>query len=749
VSGRAVTVRPVASELIEQGKISFTVESRVLRELGERLVKQPEVAVVELLKNAYDADATECSIDWLPKTLTISDNGQGMTLQRFTEGWMRIGTSSKLASRVSNKFGRTITGEKGIGRFAVRFLGRTLHLESVADDEKLKKRTKLSADFDWFTFDQLEDLGDLEVPYRLETTDSETPTGTKLMISRLRPEVTRLNLKQVRTSSLDVLTPLRSLFETAKPNTRRPTSQAGRDDGFTLKLSQGATEDAEPPDVAAAILDRFSLRATLRISKARLKLEVYKRDEPKPYLAVNERFPNEIGTVYADIRFFPRREGAFTGLPVDGRRAQSWISDNSGVAVFDRSFRVQPYGNPSDDWLNLQADAERNRRDPRSNIAKKHFPMSANVRGSTSENWMLRLPSSNQLVGLVMVEGRRDDIVAATEGLVASADREGFVENTAFTELQDTIRGAVEAMAYADRSIQREQEKARREASIKTLRRDTRAAIKEIERNPNIPERDKGSIVLAITQTQRRAEQQEETARAREQQLEVMSLLGVAAGFMSHEFGVALDELEATHKDLIALARRDARFRSTAEQFALHIKRLRDFVAYSSGYIQGARGTPSEPYPVRPRLLQVKRVFGKYAEDRNIRVNILAEPSLMAPLLPPSLYNGVALNLYTNALKAVTATIGKDGEIRFRAWDDARWHYLEVCDTGVGIPGALRERIFDPLFTTTQSQNDPLGSGMGLGLALVRQGVEAFRGHVDVVDPPPEFSTCIRVRFPL
>ena len=258
MSGRAATVRPVASELIEQGKISFTVEPRVLRELGERLVKQPEVAVVELLKNAYDADATECSIEWLPKTLTIADNGQGMTLQRFSEGWMRIGTSSKSASRVSNKFGRTITGEKGIGRFAVRFLGRALHLESVADDEKLKKRTKLSADFDWFTFDKLEDLGDLEVPYRLETTDSETPTGTKLMISRLRPEVARLNLKQVRTSSLDVLTPLRSLFETAKPNSRRPTSLTGHDDGFTLKLGQGATEDGESPDVAAAILDRFS-----------------------------------------------------------------------------------------------------------------------------------------------------------------------------------------------------------------------------------------------------------------------------------------------------------------------------------------------------------------------------------------------------------------------------------------------------------------------------------------------------------
>ena len=50
--------------MIEQGLLSFSIESRVLRELGERLVKQPEIAIVELIKNAYDADATECSIDF-------------------------------------------------------------------------------------------------------------------------------------------------------------------------------------------------------------------------------------------------------------------------------------------------------------------------------------------------------------------------------------------------------------------------------------------------------------------------------------------------------------------------------------------------------------------------------------------------------------------------------------------------------------------------------------------------------------
>jgi len=256
--------------------------------------------------------------------------------------------------------------------------------------------------------------------------------------------------------------------------------------------------------------------------------------------------------------------------------------------------------------------------------------------------------------------------------------------------------------------------------------------------------------VAVLSQTQQRADQQEESARDREQQLEVMSLLGVVAGFMTHEFGVALQELEETQKELVALAEQQPKLKPVVDSFDRHIKNLKEFVTYSSGYIEGARTKPRKAYPVRPRLQQVKRIFGRYADDRNIDVEISAEADLMAPLVPASLYNGIALNLYTNALKAVTAKTGVDrGVIAFRAWNDGRWHYLEVSDTGVGIPGPLQKRIFDPLFTTTGSRNDPLGSGMGLGLALVRRGVEAFGGKAELTEPPPGFATCVRVRLPV
>ena len=738
-----------AEPLLDQGTLSFSVETRVLRELGERLVKQPDVAIVELIKNAYDADARECSVQYNPQgRIVVKDDGTGMTLDRFTNAWMRIGTGSKVHTPYSPRYRRAITGEKGIGRFAVRFLGSALHLETVARDDSRDLTTKLTADFDWPKFDRHEDLGKVRVPYRLVAADNGTRTGTKLIITRLRAQAEELDLYAVRTGSIGILTPLRPLFRQTAGG-RDLEIEDATDPGFELNVQSGRNGTAA--DVAEGILEACVLRATLSVSDKKLDLKVYRRGKKKPYLRVADTYGNEVGGMKADIRFFPRRKGAFAGLPVDGRLAQSWVRENHGVAVFDRMFRVQPYGSARDDWLLLQADAASNRREPRSPLAEKHFSMSHAIKVDTKQNWMLRLPQSMQLVGLVRVNGRRaGEDRDAGEGLVASADREGFVENEAFRQLRDLVRGAVEAIAFADRKLQQEEEAKERAAQLATARAETKAAIEEVETNPHIAEEDRSRIVSALAQSQILLEQQGKESRAREQQLEVMSLLGVVAGFMTHEFGVALAELETTKRLLDELAKKQAAFGKTANAFAKHIKQLDEFVTYSSGYIRGARTQPKKPYPALPRLRQVRRVFGKYAAERGIDVELQTEGGLEAPLVPVSLYNGLALNLFTNALKAVTAKTGSArGRIAFRAWNDDRWHYLQVSDTGIGIPAALHDRVFDPLFTTTGSKNDPLGSGMGLGLTLVRRGVEAFGGRAAIVTPDEGFATAVRIRLPL
>jgi len=196
---------------VERGKLTFSVEARLLRELGERLVRSPEVALVELVKNAYDADATRCTLRHESDSIVVTDNGHGMTFDEFSTAWMRVGTSSKESTTASRRFSRDITGEKGIGRFAVRFLGSTLDLESIAYDEERGEHTRLRARFDWPDFDRHEDIGKVQVPYELEVLGGGHETGTTLAIGGAR-DLLQKELRAVRTATVGLLSPLRPLF---------------------------------------------------------------------------------------------------------------------------------------------------------------------------------------------------------------------------------------------------------------------------------------------------------------------------------------------------------------------------------------------------------------------------------------------------------------------------------------------------------------------------------------------------------
>lgn len=740
---------PDQDGLIEAGRLNFTVESRILRELGERLVKQPEVALLELIKNSYDADSTYCAIRLTNEfVISVSDDGCGMTLAQFKEKWMRVGTSSKAVLSESPHYGRRITGEKGIGRFAVRFLGSSLKLISIADDEERNERTRLTVDFDWPSVDRAMDLNQVSVPYILESVDAETPLGTQLEISELRIDPTDVDWHQIRTGVMSVVSPIQALYKKiARSKTSRELEAAEkRDPGFDLRLSLG--EEGGSGDLAEAMLNFYVLRAEMSVVKNQVSIKVFERDQELPILKVTDTFKNEISPVQAELRFLPRRKGTFEGAPVDGRRAYTWVAENSGVAVFDRNFRVLPYGTPGDDWLHLSADSARRERDPNSEIAKKHFKMSQAEYSDPGQNWMLRLPSSLQVIGLVQVEGLRN-ANAKAKGLIASADREGFVANEAFQQLYQVVRGAAELIAVADRMIQKRDEEILWQIELESSRENTREAIAEIEQAEFIPPKQKKRVIEMLVDAQDRLERQEQTSAEKESQLEVMSLLGVVAGYMTHEFGVAMQDLKEAEAVLRKLALKDRQFKKSADDLKRRIERLEEFGEYTRIYVRGTRQMPAKPFPVLPRVRHVLKLLGTYAKDRGIEVETEIDTELEAPLVPASLYNGILQNLYTNALKAITTGRElKERSIAFRAWNDNKWHYLQVSDSGVGIPSSLQERVFDPLFSTTEMNADPLGSGMGLGLSLLQRAVRAFNGHIELIAPPPGYSTCVQVRLP-
>src|SRR5215472_3318917 len=167
-------------------QLIFTVDSALLSELGEKLVESAHIALVELVKNSYDADATLVCVKILSDPLRgsviqVTDNGFGMTFRDVENYWMRIATTHKTSQNVSDRYGRPRTGSKGIGRFSCRRLGPQLHLITTAraDHDRCEQTEVI---IDWSKFTPGSDINIITCEGDHKLVSGATP-GTALVIT--------------------------------------------------------------------------------------------------------------------------------------------------------------------------------------------------------------------------------------------------------------------------------------------------------------------------------------------------------------------------------------------------------------------------------------------------------------------------------------------------------------------------------------------------------------------------------------
>lgn len=155
-------------------KIPFKVSARTAKLIGLENFSNEEGAIIELVKNTYDADAKNCILifdlkykkiiekdkeeeieifDKQNSKIYIVDNGSGMTKNVITNQWMTIGTDDKLYKHLTEN-GRVKTGAKGIGRFALNRLGTTTDLVTVSKDRETNTKKGIKWSVNWNDFDK-------------------------------------------------------------------------------------------------------------------------------------------------------------------------------------------------------------------------------------------------------------------------------------------------------------------------------------------------------------------------------------------------------------------------------------------------------------------------------------------------------------------------------------------------------------------------------------------------------------------
>ncbi|MHA1483589.1 MAG: ATP-binding protein [Candidatus Heimdallarchaeaceae archaeon] len=197
--------------MTHEDDVYFNIDSRLLLQLGEKLVTNRAVALAELVKNSYDADATHVLVSLANirnpgGTIIVEDNGSGMSLSIFKKTWMRIATIDKENNPISQKYKRQKSGEKGIGRFACRSLSTNLKIKSVAVTEEGHKE-ELNAFFDWTAFTPGSDVDKIPVKYSTKPVGDNTPTGTTLTLGDAKEYWTAWDVRRLRNELTDLISP--------------------------------------------------------------------------------------------------------------------------------------------------------------------------------------------------------------------------------------------------------------------------------------------------------------------------------------------------------------------------------------------------------------------------------------------------------------------------------------------------------------------------------------------------------------
>ncbi len=355
----------------------FTVDTHLFRELGELLVGRDSTALIELIKNSYDADATKVVVhgDSLNHpasgVITVVDDGTGMTHPDFVNGFLRIASRGKEeGNRRSKVFGRRFTGAKGIGRLAAHKLARSLIIESIAK-AKASRPSGISATIDWDKIEGFQTLEDIDSGVEVADLNcrSSAHPGTTITLRKLRrrwssSELTRfINEVQTLTVPSVLLEPPKSV---ASNNClfKEPTYRDVESNKHSFKVvlegdfAPGAEYwqvvsenadwlveiDASKPsrDVKFLIAPTAKAKAELPDSKA----ASFSQGHPKP----------------TEGPFFQARILIREGQARAGKDASGWLADLSGVRIFMEGFRVLPYGDTGNDWLSLDADYTRRSR---------------------------------------------------------------------------------------------------------------------------------------------------------------------------------------------------------------------------------------------------------------------------------------------------------------------------------------------------------------------------------------------------
>ncbi len=751
----------MSQELATQGELYFEVDTGLISELGERLVARPSIALAELIKNAYDADATQVTVllqdvTTHNGTIIVEDNGVGMTFEAIRDKWMRIATTDKLENPISSMYGRSRTGAKGIGRFAVGRLANKLSVYSVAQREDGTKEG-VNVWFDWRRdFQPGRNLQEVSVHFDRKSVRQEEKTGVTLLVENLKDLWNEEEISAIRRDLLGLVNP----FGYSPILTSDIDASQKLDPGFSVILEVPEFPEYEG-ELSEYVMSGAWSTLTGDIDEkgiARYTIEIHHTGETKTYtLSGHEQdFRQLVGASFT-VHHFVYESGKFEEIEFGVREAIRYARKHAGVRIYLDGFRVFGYGEPGNDWLGLDELRAQRVRMPLD--AAQDIRLEAQT---YSVSPFLRLPGNNQLFGAVKLsqshhsEGKHD--------IEINIARDRLVENEAFDQLRTFVTNGIywltlqyARVEYAERrkTVEIEEQK-RVEPLTPKLDRVLQPVERVLRHSNKLTTLEKEEIEDQLTELREQTKQIDLAAQRLEDQrineismLRVLASVGTLVSFLNHQLRAIVDNLGqiVTLFELYT----DKVDESIRNNFLINVgdlRRWRSFVVQQVDLLSFLLGKQSRAeqqiYNIHKIVDDVAKSLEGYQSDYGIQFNNLIPINLMSPPMFLAELHAIVINVFTNALKAVRGR--DDRRIEARGGTRRNRIYIQLLDTGRGLD-IPPDKAFLP-FETTSLPDNILGEGTGLGLYIVQALAGNYNGAAQFIDAPAPWRTCIEIEFP-
>lgn len=741
----------------DKNNLSFSVDGRMMGELGEKLVTNNYLALVELIKNAYDADSTSVEITFndvltdlkLQKgQIIIKDYGHGMTYDEVKNYWMRVSTPHKENSPYSNEYFRPVTGNKGIGRFACQRLAKRMVMRAISDADADGYHEVTKAIFHWRDFTSGKELNEVSCKsYRYKRKHLNKGLTLKLNglneqwlnshISIVQRRLVSLSLASPKYRKITVFPPedkkIQELIDINKVDLKKLNnsqiivedfnSDESKDDelqinemkiedpGFNILINASHLKEAIV--LKEKVLDAgwCSLDAKVA-SDGSVKINLSAKLLGSKRNSVAEKYPALKGCTI-EIYYFPEKKESFRNSAlINNEELKDMIQNDSGIKVYSEGFRVYPYGEPQNDWLSLDADVARRKakidNDALSSLAENY--------GLNAGRTMLALPRNRSLFGSITLEANRES------KFQIKLNREGFVENEASQQLTQLTRYLVEFITVHYEHYKAKKNKIASEESRNKIREKNKklnkkstgndyvnAAIDEIKYYVEQPKSDYSAEKVAKEIFDSTNLIQDEF-RNQESELTMLRYIASSAPLLfvfAHEMKNLLSELD-TNAGLLENFAENSHFNQSQKlvDMATNLRNSkRRFLSVEKliTVFSASHKVDKKIMLLENVIIDVKNGFEFVTNEHDIKITFeLSSELLKTKKMAESAIYSVFVNIVSNAIKAVLASNDETKLIHIKGFKD-NGLVIQFMDNGIGLDKENWDVVFKPL------ESDPSG----------------------------------------